>query len=955
MTKFFTEFIELFNTNLNDLNEMFKYIKSNRTIDNWTSSTLNHLHELFIRAINYPNNVTKSVTVREYQDPFTKSTSYFAFTAKNPNMDISSLSTNELVQRRNDKGAPWNTYSVSATKGINNSIMEQLYKEVIDGGSNISKEHFTAIYEFYRAVDTLNELHNHLGSLDERDYYIGIIDWYKGKFQGSYVSATGTDVKGDIRSQLESAVVSAVMEKTLKVLLSNAETKKKVNFNVSFANELELHQFIENVLRLPYLVVNLKVSKNDLGTITTNFNAIFNSMPPTTRMKPEDIEEALNIWVADNKTRFTSIASIFAKDSKDLVPGSLIDSSGNRLNKNTVSSFGIKLINLLHSVKNISHPNRDLANKHEWKGGTGNLKYKASSLPDFIWTPLYRLNLIVQGINTLNTRVTLHDATKNPFLDKVWVFTRETTKLWWTRNFVFGFLDSLNSDKESAKHAGRKDKYMQFFYQPSDKSRISMVGMDVLKEDELKKGISLTLQKLHHLQNVEGRTLQYVNTRFYKPDFNPYMTDFLAATKGTPKYNQLLVLAQTHVYEKVLAHAYEIYDTKIKNIKIPIFDNIKDIYEAALGGPLSKTIDPVSGEDVTQTTPVRELFALWYLNNMVNGYHLNELVSGNPEYYSKKAIDIVKRQAGVWGPQIKPRVGINGSSEKFRVWALQDTVIPRDSKTNDPEEQSIYSFLMNIYSGRRIPKERIDQEVSDLLDLFEKEGFKMTDGGGLMHPSRWADLSKGFGSSYRLGAVMKPMHFQIKTKWEIAKEFTSKEEAERFLKENPGDYFGNNKWSSTYDDASTLEVVNEETEESTTIYPVYRVTAFPVYMKYATMVLSDHFLGVTRLQPQGKYPALFALRQMMEAPENLDSNGMPIGEVVYSSVLKLGSPPKQALSTTGQILTQMAQGESTQLTSFAIPAAQIIELDNRFYGFQFNPTTKAIKKCFTSYTIRILS
>jgi len=262
--------------------------------------------------------------------------------------------------------------------------MEQLYKEVIDGGSNISKEHFTAIYEFYRAVDTLNELHNHLGSLDERDYYIGIIDWYKGKFQGSYVSATGTDVKGDIRSQLESAVVSAVMEKTLKVLLSNAETKKKVNFNVSFANELELHQFIENVLRLPYLVVNLKVSKNDLGTITTNFNAIFNSMPPTTRMKPEDIEEALNIWVADNKTRFTSIASIFAKDSKDLVPGSLIDSSGNRLNKNTVSSFGIKLINLLHSVKNISHPNRDLANKHEWKGGTGNLKYKASSLPDFI-------------------------------------------------------------------------------------------------------------------------------------------------------------------------------------------------------------------------------------------------------------------------------------------------------------------------------------------------------------------------------------------------------------------------------------------------------------------------------------------------------------------------------------------------------------------------------------------
>lgn len=484
---------------------------------------------------------------------------------------------------------------------------------------------------------------------------------------------------------------------------------------------------------------------------------------------------------------------------------------------------------------------------------------------------------------------------------------------------------------------------MQFFYQPSDKSRISMVGMDVLKEDELKKGISLTLQKLHHLQNVEGRTLQYVNTRFYKPDFNPYMTDFLAATKGTPKYNQLLVLAQTHVYEKVLAHAYEIYDTKIKNIKIPIFDNIKDIYEAALGGPLSKTIDPVSGEDVTQTTPVRELFALWYLNNMVNGYHLNELVSGNPEYYSKKAIDIVKRQAGVWGPQIKPRVGINGSSEKFRVWALQDTVIPRDSKTNNPEEQSIYSFLMNIYSGRRIPKERIDQEVSDLLDLFEKEGFKMTDGGGLMHPSRWADLSKGFGSSYRLGAVMKPMHFQIKTKWEIAKEFTSKEEAERFLKENPGDYFGNNKWSSTYDDASTLEVVNEETEESTTIYPVYRVTAFPVYMKYATMVLSDHFLGVTRLQPQGKYPALFALRQMMEAPENLDSNGMPIGEVVYSSVLKLGSPPKQALSTTGQILTQMAQGESTQLTSFAIPAAQIIELDNRFYGFQFNPTTKALK------------
>lgn len=261
---------------------------------------------------------------------------------------------------------------------------------------------------------------------------------------------------------------------------------------------------------------------------------------------------------------------------------------------------------------------------------------------------------------------------------------------------------------------------------------------------------------------------------------------------------------------------------------------------------------------------------------------------------------------------------------------VDDTVIPLthedDSKPlEDRTKQSVRAFLTGLYSNRGISEEEIQEKVTKILQLFEETGFKMTDGAGFMTPKRRENLSKGFGSSYRMGNVNKPMHFQQLVKPEIAKEFETEEELKEFIANN-SDYFTSKNGSKT-------TITPLENAEGKTIYPAYLLKVDPVYLKYASVELSDSLLGINRFNPEGKYPELVALRNLM------DENG--VGELIFKSAVKLGAPAK--VRTVEQILTEAAPLGVTQ-SGYKIPDSEILELDNRHYGFQFNPTTQALKK-----------
>ena len=142
------------------------------------------------------------------------------------------------------------------------------------------------------------------------------------------------------------------------------------------------------------------------------------------------------------------------------------------------------------------------------------------------------------------------------------------------------------------------------------------------------------LQKFHYLKNVEGRALKYTNASFYNiPEVHQYL-----GPEQSPEMEEVL---SELILNSILSHAKGIYKSKLETSKVKVTDNINSIAEVLT------SYGDMSAEEREKTSAAQEVFALWYANNMINGYFLNEIASGNPEYYDKGAVDVVKRQSGV--------------------------------------------------------------------------------------------------------------------------------------------------------------------------------------------------------------------------------------------------------------------------------------------------------------------
>jgi len=347
----FTNYIELFKPTTEYLNKTIAFIRSEETATEYSESLIRALEDLFSKSSIYPN-ASKHFTVRMYQHPITKSLYYTAFISKS-NQDISNISTSTLMQRQHDRNSPWHSIVISAndalegliTKLEESTIMERIYSKVVAIDSSVSREEFSNVYEYYKALDTLNEMHNHLGSLDSRDYYIAIGEWFRGKFSAKYVSASGTDVKTDIKNQILSALVTAVQSGILR-----RDNK------IQISDPKKLYEFLVT-LKLDHLIKSTGFKKSDLDIISSRFDSIRSHIPNITKSdSAEAIEVKMENWVSNNSTYLSDIARIFLKEDATAPSHSLIDASGNRINKASVSSFGIKLINLLHSVPIAYHP-----------------------------------------------------------------------------------------------------------------------------------------------------------------------------------------------------------------------------------------------------------------------------------------------------------------------------------------------------------------------------------------------------------------------------------------------------------------------------------------------------------------------------------------------------------------------------------------------------------------------
>lgn len=298
------------------------------------------------------------------------------------------------------------------------------------------------------------------------------------------------------------------------------------------------------------------------------------------------------------------------------------------------------------------------------------------------------------------------------------------------------------------------------------------------------------------------------------------------------------------------------------------------------------------------------IFDLFYKNNYLNNYFLNQLVAGDYAAY-KNPLDLVKRYAGVFAPGIRGFVDEEvGMKETYRTLVLEDTVVEK-ATTRD----RLYKlFFENI--DKLTPKQLA--EFERVMEFFA-ESYEMTDAQGFMTPARARQLGRGFERYWYRGAVHKPVHFEVQ---------------QQKVRGADGSYLLDAKGN-------------------------YITTPIPIYTKYSSIELTDELL--TKLEEIG--PSLTPLRKLRT---NLERLG--VDEILFKSAVKEGAPMyldeqgneikekgksltfAEFINATDEELNTLARIDGFKNDPSFKGSSPIMELSNRHYRLQFNAATDVNKQ-----------
>lgn len=211
-----------------------------------------------------------------YQEAITNDIKYGVFVSTNGE-NMWKQESSYLFNNASNKNANFTSLVISASeanKGV--PIMETLFAFASEKVS-VTAQNFKDIYEYHKAIDTLNEMHNHFGSLDKREYYIAIGEYKKGKYAVSYSSESDVDNTADIRSQIQNAFISALSNRKL----SNS-------LKVKFTNKKEVKEFFTTYLGLSNLVSDLSLSNPDIKELEGGINDLMSNIPSRLDVKNEE-------------------------------------------------------------------------------------------------------------------------------------------------------------------------------------------------------------------------------------------------------------------------------------------------------------------------------------------------------------------------------------------------------------------------------------------------------------------------------------------------------------------------------------------------------------------------------------------------------------------------------------------------------------------------------------------
>jgi hypothetical protein len=599
----------------------------------------------------------------------------------------------------------------------------------------------------------------------------------------------------------------------------------------------------------------------------------------------------------DQGSVFNKLATLLQFNEEWIRATSMRNSKGDTVFAKTQSTQADDILNVLSKI---------FGNK-DFKGSGEQGSRKLLRLPPHLRTSFFQDNIFTKGINKINNIVD-HDGFRDSRTGRATSYTREGKADWFSRNFNAAFISTVRNS------LGGNLTYDQSIYTTSNRPNIRHVNMQVLGEEGIRQALEafvdqVTSRPYSILEEVNGEKNEdgvknfqagkYTNFEIFREALNRMH----GYEKAGEKLANLDYLKKGILNDKakLVNHMWDIMGENAKEVAKEMMDAnfvvTSDVNKAV--SKLAKQFpemfetpgfpSPLFAQDKQKRVKslnkdkkfalnqrkFENLVTIWYMNNYVNSYFVNQLVAGDSNFF-KNSLDQVKRMSGVFAPGLKGLVHEKlGMREKFKVAVIEDVEgkasqlrdflsrLLGDYESYSQLKDKVDEIAKQEAAGKKLSTEELEtikyfDQVEELMVKYGEGGYEYGDAQGFITPDRADDISKGFGRAYGAGRVFKGAHYE-----------------------------------------NVVKTAPDGTEVS-----------HPFMLKYSTVVLSDDLVN--------KYEPLRKLRQAMEDGK--------IDEAVFASGNKVGKP---IVLSSGEAIEK---GEMNKFNP-----KSVVELSNENFRMQSNP------------------
>lgn len=729
----------------------------NTTISNVDRAILEHLANTISKALvaNYLDGVNLNPNVGIVPiNSLTGAVSYVAYYKEG----LTTIPTYEELKLMKDVKLSKETYK---TSDLNEFFLQN---------NPISIAEFNRHFTRAEAINTVRGIVNVMASMKDTDLFISTRSMNNGN-SIKMIKAKASDVSYTIKEHFEMQIFDLYVAGKLKTLknrfMQSKVGDKTVNLILSTGSAAERLSAIRNFYGLFNMPSdNITIPTSMIAEITEKVKGFLSKIDELSEynevIKDEDSSNTNNFedWIEDIDGYISTLNQVIASSDDFIRNPSVADLNNNKFYKFHESSWMYDTVNNLLEVDSTL-----------FTGSKG--KSKLRKVPQHLLTDFYKHNIFVrkshEGVTVGNTIEAVGEfaGAKNTDNNSVTPYLRENEYFFFQRKFVSGFMDGIRQSNGKS--------YFQYSYIPSDSPKHPIFKIGILADSDIKLSLSRAIDQiqekmnlvnidvLHYEKSIKGDLFRNFGVlgeaikevggtvteenkaeiieaamRIMSKQAKEYLTRVIADTK--PSFDSSFFSSVLRLAAKSDEH---------KSYFSPQYEStIKKIQEELVQDNKAVNFTSKNKEDIDLILPIFDLF---YKNNMINSYFLNQLYMGDPMFYKDPA-DVVKRFAGVKAPGLKGVVDpVIGMREYYKMGILGDTKVAKQST------EEVFKQL--FFGSTKVPNEEKAQ-FEDFMEFFGKD-FEPTDAQGFMTPMRLAELSRGFEKSWELGKVHKPVYFDV--------------------------------------------------------------------------------------------------------------------------------------------------------------------------------------------------